>query len=252
MNIAFRHPAAAELFLRAAAEPPWAIIAGGVERSFAPGGLPKLHEWTGKAQQAGSSCFASLPSASGSVWHIVVSAPLTAQPAAMRCPPNLTIAADKLWLVWRLNDPMKVKEASAIAAQLAREIGGHPAIGEAVPLPGSVLILRQGSFAKRRIPVQMMPPYERAYRVVDGALREAEFNSAPSPFRDAHLVEAKPVTWLWRNMIPSGCLTLLGGAPGLGKSQCSIDMAGPCIPRLSVALWGAWRSRQRFGARGRG
>jgi hypothetical protein len=234
MNIAFRHPAAAELFLRAAAEPPWQVISGGVERSFAPGGLPKLHEWTGKAQQAGSSCFASLPSASGSVWHLVVTASLTAQPAAMRCPPNLTIAADKLWLVWRLNDPMKVKEANAIAAQLAREIGGQPAIGEAVPLPGSVLILRQGGVAKRRIPVQMMPPFERAYRVVDGALRPAEIFAGSSPFVDADTIEAKPIIWLWPSMIPLGCLTLLGGAPGLGKSQTAIDIAA------RVSTGGAW------------
>lgn len=37
--------------------------------------------------------------------------------------------------------------------------------------------------------------------------------------------QAKPVQWLWPQVMPAGKLTLLGGLPGLGKSQITVSMA---------------------------
>lgn len=38
-------------------------------------------------------------------------------------------------------------------------------------------------------------------------------------------VEPRDVTWLWENRIPRGCITLLSGRPGLGKSFVTCDLA---------------------------
>lgn len=37
-------------------------------------------------------------------------------------------------------------------------------------------------------------------------------------------VRAKPIRWLWPGYIPRGCVTLLDGDPGLGKSTITIDI----------------------------
>ncbi len=38
-------------------------------------------------------------------------------------------------------------------------------------------------------------------------------------------IEARPVDWLWRHRIPAGTLTLIEGAPGIGKSTVIFDLA---------------------------
>jgi hypothetical protein len=38
-------------------------------------------------------------------------------------------------------------------------------------------------------------------------------------------VQAKPVEWLWELWIPRGCVTVLDGDPGLGKSALALDLA---------------------------
>lgn len=54
-------------------------------------------------------------------------------------------------------------------------------------------------------------------------------------------VEAKPVEWLWPRRLPKGCITLLDGDPGLGKSYIALDIAarltnGQPMPE-GDALW---------------
>jgi hypothetical protein len=38
-------------------------------------------------------------------------------------------------------------------------------------------------------------------------------------------VQSEPVTWIWKDYLAHGKLTLLGGDPGIGKSQLTIDAA---------------------------
>lgn len=45
---------------------------------------------------------------------------------------------------------------------------------------------------------------------------------------DLSTVVPKKTQWLWPNMIPSGCLTLLSGDPGIGKSYMLAELAA-CI-----------------------
>ena len=48
----------------------------------------------------------------------------------------------------------------------------------------------------------------------------------------ASAVKQQPVLWLWKNRLARGKITLLGGDPGLGKSQIIVDI----IARISAGL----------------
>jgi hypothetical protein len=52
--------------------------------------------------------------------------------------------------------------------------------------------------------------------------------------RRASEIEAKPVRWLWPNRIPIGKVTLIGGEPGLGKSQLT------CAIAAAISTGGQW------------
>jgi hypothetical protein len=92
--------------------------------------------------------------------------------------------------------------------------------------------------------------YERVQRVDDPALAERELWKATAGLEDRHgVVEAVleqvpqaedwrvypsleelartlgPVEWLWPGWIPRGMLSLLGAAPGAGKSLVALDLA---------------------------
>lgn len=105
-----------------------------------------------------------------------------------------------------------------------------------------------------------------------GALQRAqggaEADGAYTPLAEL-AAELPPVTWLWRGWIPRGFISLLGAAPGMGKSLVALDLArrvlagevlpdgqpppdmgaGPgrviyvdaeYVPQLAVARAGAW------------
>ena len=52
-------------------------------------------------------------------------------------------------------------------------------------------------------------------------------NSRPSEFEIICIadINSEPVQWIWRDRLARGKLTLLGGLPGLGKSQIACDIA---------------------------
>lgn len=61
---------------------------------------------------------------------------------------------------------------------------------------------------------------------------EAKFVDQIPNLIDLSTIKPKPTQWLWRNMIPSGCLTLLSGDPGIGKSYILSELAA-CITGYS-------------------
>src|SRR5262249_13074910 len=91
-------------------------------------------------------------------------------------------------------------------------------------------------------------------------------NSKQLVVYDADTVKPEPVEWLWPGRIAIGQTTLVGGDPGLGKSQLSIFIAStisqtgqwPCgegtPPKRSVIMLSAedGSTREGFGADARG
>lgn len=52
-------------------------------------------------------------------------------------------------------------------------------------------------------------------------------------------VALEPVRWLWRGFLPAGMLTILGGAPGCGKTTIALSLAA------TVTRGGAWPDGSR-------
>jgi hypothetical protein len=55
--------------------------------------------------------------------------------------------------------------------------------------------------------------------------RDRSSRAASVSFRPSSEVRPEPVEWAWEGRVPTGAVTLLVGAPGLGKSTVSIDLA---------------------------
>ena len=79
-----------------------------------------------------------------------------------------------------------------------------------------------------------------------------------TPYLSLHQIADRfpPVDWLWPSWIPRGMLTLLGGAPGVGKSLVALDLArriihndpfpdgAPC-PVFDILTPNAWMGTHR-------
>ncbi len=229
-------------FLRHLGSSPWRVVAGGQQRSFTAATLEAMGKWVAAAQAQQHSVYALLPETGGALWHLAIRAPVTVKPATMSLPPSMVIVANEMFLLWCLNEPVNPTVARALSARLARQVGGKAATGEPVPLPGTVLFCATGTRLLGRFPVQMLPPLAFAYRLVDGQLAPPAgaktISTAPLTKR-ADSIEVRPMRWLWPGYIPSGTLTLLGGAAGMGKSTVAAYVAA------TVSSGKAWPDGQQ-------
>ncbi len=66
------------------------------------------------------------------------------------------------------------------------------------------------------------PERERILSAIFAAQPQAAAERYPSLERMA--ARLKPITWLWRGWLPRGMLTVLGAAPGVGKSFLGMDL----------------------------
>lgn len=221
------------------AEGPWLLTSAGVQRQFGPRSVTPMLEWIGRQQLAQHSVYALTPSVGGTLSHITVRAPIQARTADMALPPSLAVAADKLTLIWRINDfPLKPAMAKKIAAQLAREIGGEQAAGQPIPLPGTIAFRHIGTRMTQRVPVQMLSPLDRAYRIVAGDLvapvsnRPAiDPNAMPVPLGDAE--DGAPA--IWQPGAQSNGFMLILGASGSGKTE-TLKVIGGAIHKHRIPV----------------
>jgi AAA domain len=230
-----------ERFLRAFFDAPWELISAGRARKFPLSGMSKLMDWAKQNQEHQRNVFVPLPSTGGHVWHLAVRAPATVRPADISLPPSLVIIANGYWLLWRSNDPLPPRTARLLSERLAKEIGGgaREALGDPVPLPGTVFFHPIGVNLGGRSQTHMMIPRPTAYRLIGDVLTDTRATAAPSPFTRADTVKAKPVEWIWPGFLATGTMALLGGAAGMGKSTVSADFAG------IVSSGGKWPTGER-------
>jgi energy-coupling factor transporter ATP-binding protein EcfA2 len=232
---------AATHFLRHFADDgPWLLNAAGVQRQFGARSVTAMLEWIGRQQLAQHSVYAMPPSVGGTLVHIAVRAPIEARSADMAMPPSLAVASDKLMLIWRLNDfPIKLTTAKKIAAQLAREIGGEAAAGQPVPLPGTINFRHVGTRMTQRIPVQMLAPLDRAYRIVAGALAAPPVPRATTIDPSAMAVQLGDAedggTVVWQPGVQSNGFMLILGASGSGKTE-TLKVIGGAMHKYGVPV----------------
>ena len=165
-------PRAAIACLRAIGPAPWEVVAGGRLRMFGEKQLDAMAKWVAHAASQQVGVYAGLPIRDGQTRQVSIRAPRTARPSGLRPAPSLIVTAEQHWMVWTLNEPVPLAEARRLALGLARQCGGVPSIGEALPLPGSIRYAQTGVGLRARHNVTLLPPIERAYRLVGGELAE--------------------------------------------------------------------------------
>ena len=213
-------------FLRAIHAAPWSVVSAGRERKFRADQIGELLAWISaqQTQQQGVGLYLD------PARHLIVTAAAEARPGEMSMPPTHVVAAGGLWLVWRLAESVAASDARKATAALAKQVrSGAAANNVAVPLPGTVALKRQGISLVGKYPVQTLPPLPFSYRFVDGSLVRPERSATDADVEEiavcASNIKAKPIEWLWPGVIPRGCLTLIAGAAGMGKSQVAISIA---------------------------
>jgi len=207
--------------------PEWRLWADGEERKFTERSQRGMETWVAKRQAHGHEVFFFPPMQGDAYWYVAARLERSARPANCSPEPHLVSVGKKYLLLWRVVAPVSKERAMRIARNLVAPLGGVSAVGEPVPLPGTFYMqqIARRLATKTRV-IKMAPARVPAYMVTDDdrlvpCIPEAQV----SPFTDADTVKAKPIEWLWPNLVPCGCLTLLGGAPGMGKSQAAISMA---------------------------
>src|SRR5213079_1398550 len=66
------------------------------------------------------------------------------------------------------------------------------------------------------------PPPAGGAAAAEGVAQEKEDRPIITRLAD---VVAERITWLWHAWLPDGCLCVLDGDPGLGKSSLTLDLA---------------------------
>ena len=138
---------------------------------------------------------------------------------------------------WRLRNPTAPAKARELAAQIAAHLGGSP-LEHLFPLPGT---------GNARLLRHVKGPDAWALvTAFDAALGNGpatETAASESLFAPADSFEIEATDWLWPNVVACGDLTLLGGAPGMGKSQVAIYAAA------TVSRGGTWPDGSRGATR---
>ena len=221
-------PRAAVACLRAIGPAPWEVIAGGRLRMFGERQLDAMAKWVQHAASQQVGVYAGLPLRDGQTRHISIRTPRTVRPSDLRPAPSLIVTAEQHWLVWTLNEAVPLVEARRLALGLAKQCGGVPAIGEAIPLPGSIRYAETGVGLRARHNVTLLPPIERAYRLVGGEIGAAAVAPAAAledGFERADQFDAPALEFLWPGVLPRGQFVLLAGPPKAGKSTIAVDLA---------------------------
>ena len=129
---------------------------------------------------------------------------------------------------WRLRNPCEPNKARELAGRIAAHLGGTP-LEHLFPLPG---------FGNTRLLQHLKGPQSWALvTAFDAALgndRNLVTAASEALFAPATDFAIEATDWLWPNIVACGDLTLLGGAPGMGKSQVAIYAAA------TVSRGGAW------------
>jgi hypothetical protein len=218
----------ATAFLRALGPAPWLVVAGGKQHTIKAGDLDKLAGIIKQHDSQRQPVYAIPPSQGSNYCHLVIKAPLGTRSSDFRVAPSIVISAHELTLLWALNEPLHIEQAGRLADRFARKVGGRQAMGESVPLPGTILWRSSGVGLMTKRPVQMLPPLPTAYRLVGGELQAPAYDAGGREDDGFILADAytpQHIEWTWPGVIPAGHFTLLAGEPGVGKSQIAIDVA---------------------------
>jgi hypothetical protein len=230
----------AQRFLETLGPPPWQVSAAGLLREVTPKTLASLTKLMKQADEQRQGAHAILPRDGTTVRHLAIHTPRDAKASILPVPPSIVVMAKELTMIWVLNDPVPAPMAQAISADLAKAVKGRPAVGEGVPLPGSILYAVSGFRLTSKFPVQMLQPLKDAYRLVDGRICRPAKQPARAAIDPATLAVPLGVAQdggqvTWQPGQQSNGFMLILGASGSGKTE-TLKVVGSAIHKAGIPL----------------
>lgn len=234
-NLAGVNPALSAAFLKRLGGT-WRLVSDGKLRSFTPRTAAQLPDYIRGAQSSGRAVYFMPPAERGAHGYIVARIPLAASPAELSPPPQFVICSDDFTCLWRLAEPVAEAQARRMAERLIARQKGKPAIGEPVPLPGTMLIREVRLRMAQRYPVSLLPPLALpSYRWTGDELQAPE----AAPVQEALDPQLLPVPIgdgvTWQPGAQSNGFMLVLGASGSGKTE-SLKTIGTAIHRYGTPI----------------
>lgn len=214
-------------FLQGLADPPWRLVTENTLRSFGATPSGAIEKWV-RSQQSAHRTVLVLPptTAEGQHLYVVARLPLSATPASILPPPQFIVVADDFTLLWRLADPVSEQQARAMGGKLVAAMNGREAVGEPVPLPGTILFKDVLRRLVQRFPVHLLrSPAMPAYQVRHGALVPKGSASPQVKGGDPRLLsvgigeQQGGGTVAWQPGQQSNGFCLILGSAGSGKTE---------------------------------
>ena len=211
--------------LRSIGGAPWSLVSHGELKSFPSRKADDLERWVETMQGNSRSVLFHLPTHAGAHWFVAARAPMDASPATCRIRPHVVIQSTDWTLLWRLASPVSTAVAEDIARELVAPLGGKPAIGQPIPLPGTFYAAKPGARAGERVPVLLMRGQGGApLHVEGGRLVPMRASTASAPVNDPRLLtvelgaaeDGTPLLWQ-PGRLTNGFAIITGGS-GSGKT----------------------------------
>jgi hypothetical protein len=132
-------------FLKAVGAPEWRLVSEARPKRFAPADEKEFMAWMLAAQRAGKPVSVIMPqSSAGLHWWLQARLRSEVEPARLRPAPQWILDTEaEWWVLWRLASPVSSARGTELLAPIIGR-AGMPAIGEPVPLPGSIVTKRIG------------------------------------------------------------------------------------------------------------
>jgi hypothetical protein len=216
-------------FLQSIRSQSWELMSGIDIKRFPAAKPHDAADFIVARQRAGEAVFCILPTFSGGHYWLAARLPLTDAPSRLKPRPQAVIMSDDFLCLYRLASPVTRARAVELTARIIG-CGGRVAIGEPVPLPGTVLTKRTGIMMAVRFPVRVMRGTSSpSYRVSDAGellcvLGTPAAVDADDGFQRADEIAAEALRELWPGVLPVE-LCLLAGEPKIGKSGIACDLA---------------------------
>lgn len=169
-------------FMARVGHPEWRLVTDAKPKLFRVTERGEVSTWI--EQQRGKPVHAMLPAGEDSHWWLQARLPRSAVPARLRPLPQMIVCADEFVALWRLADPVSTARGVELVRRIIGRAGRH-AMGEPVPLPGSIYVKVRGNGEVERGPVHVIPSSTaRGYRLVGNAFVDVDARAAPKPAVD--------------------------------------------------------------------
>jgi hypothetical protein len=236
--------------LRYLSDPPWRLMAGG--ETVVVRNLDRIPDAVAFAAQAAGralTAWVEVPRRRyvGGVF------PASVRSYQVKPFPTHRIVAGYVYLLWRIDGDFTEVDRDAVIAGIVSQHRGARTLNGYVPIPGTIAFLPKGGgffgLGRSRHVVVGMPPFPDAYKIAGGKLTGGAGKIVAPPSgpltTSASEMAAERIEWLVPGVVPLGEMTLLGGAPGMGKSLAAVDFSAT----LSTGgVWPNGRVAERGGA----